>query len=70
MYIIVGDLILRHSTIYQNSAGDEGGGIFTIDDTGRDMDNEEEGLGLYLQNSIVAGSTGGGDCVTRDTIDP
>ena len=69
MYIIVGDLILRHSTIYQNSAGDEGGGLFTIDDTGRDQDNEEEGLGLYLQNTIIAGSTGGGDCVARDTID-
>ena len=69
MYIIVGDLILRHSTIYQNSAGDQGGGIFTIDDTGRDMDNDEEGLGLYLQNTIIAGSTGGGDCVAHDTID-
>ena len=69
MYIIVSDLILRHSTIYKNSAGDEGGGIYTVDDTGRDQDNEEEGLGLYLQNSIVAGSTGGGDCVARDTID-
>ena len=69
MYIIVGDLILRHNTIYQNSAGDEGGGLFTIDDTGRDQDNEEEGLGLYLQNSIIAGSTGGGDCVAIDTID-
>ena len=68
MYIIVGDLILRHSTIYQNSAGDEGGGLFTIDDTGRDQDNEE-GLGVYLQNTIIAGSTGGGDCVARDTID-
>ena len=68
MYVIMGDMILRHSTIYQNSAGDEGGGLFTIDDTGRDQDNTE-GLGLYLQNSIVAGSTGGGDCVARDTID-
>ena len=69
MYVIVGDLILRHSTLYQNSAGDEGGGLFAIDDTGRDQDNEEEGLGLYFQNSIIAGSTGGGDCVARDTID-
>ena len=68
MYVIMGDLILRHSTIYQNSAGDEGGGIFTVDDTGRNQDNTE-GLGLYLQNSIVAGSTGGGDCVARDDID-
>ena len=68
MYIIVGDLILRHSTIYQNSAGDEGGGLFTIDDTGRNQNNVD-GLGLYLQNTIIAGSTGGGDCVARDTID-
>ena len=67
MYIIVGDLILRHSTVYQNSAGDEGGGIFTVDDVGRNQDNTE-GLGLYFQNSIVAGSTGGGDCVARDDI--
>ena len=29
MYVIVGDLILRHSTIYKNSAGDEGGGLYT-----------------------------------------
>ena len=35
MYVIVGDLILRHSTIYQNSAGDEGGGLYAVDDTGR-----------------------------------
>ncbi len=69
MYIIVGDLILRHSTVYQNSAGDEGGGLYTVDDTGRDQDNEEEGLGLYLQNTIIAGSTSGGDCVVKDTID-
>ena len=68
LYIIVGDLILRHSTIYQNSAGDEGGGLYTVDDTGRDQDNTE-GLGLYLQNTIIAGSTGGGDCVAKDTID-
>ena len=68
MYVILGDLILRHSTIYQNSAGDEGGGLYTVDETGRDEDNEE-GSGLYLQNSIVAGSTGGGDCVAKDTID-
>ena len=67
MYIIVGDLILRHSTVYQNSAGDEGGGIFTVDDGGRNQDNTE-GLGLYFQNSIVAGSTGGGDCVAWDDI--
>ena len=68
MYIIVGDLILRHSTIYQNSAGDEGGGLFAIDDTTRDQENEE-GVGLYLQNTIIAGSNGGGDCVANDTID-
>ena len=68
MYVIVGDLILRHSTIYQNSAGDEGGGLYAVDDTGRDQANEE-GSGLYLQNTIIAGSTGGGDCVAKDTID-
>ena len=68
MYVIVGDLILRHSTLYQNSAGDEGGGLYAVDDTGRNQDNEE-GSGLYLQNSIIAGSTGGGDCVAKDTID-
>ena len=68
VYVIVGDLILRHNTLYQNSAGDEGGGLFTVDDTGRDQQNTE-GLGLYLQNSIIAGSTGGGDCVAIDSID-
>ena len=81
MYVIVGDLILRHSTIFQNSAGDEGSGLYAIDDTGRDQDNEEEGLGLYLQNSIIAISDDAEDydddcgddcifdCVSHDTID-
>ena len=69
MYIVMGDLILRHSTIYQNSAGNEGGGTYYVDDSpapGED-DGPEEGIGLYLQNSIVAGSTGGGDCESNVT---
>ncbi|MYD09446.1 MAG: LysM peptidoglycan-binding domain-containing protein [Chloroflexi bacterium] len=69
LYIVMGDLILRHSTIYQNSAGDEGGGTYYVDDSpapGED-DGPEEGIGLYLQNSIVAGSTGGGDCESNVT---
>ena len=68
IYVIIGDLILRHSTIYQNSAGDEGGGLYAIDDSSRDRRNEE-GVGLYLQNTIIAGSNGGGDCRAADTID-
>ena len=67
MFIVLGDMILRHSTLYENSAGDEGGGIFTIEDTAQDQANPD-GLGIYLQNSIIAGSKGGGDCVSIDTI--
>ena len=69
MYVIVGDLILRHSTIYQNSAGDDGGGLYSVDDSEFYPDADSVTWGLYLQNSIIAGSTGGGDCVALDEID-
>ena len=69
MFIVVGDLILRHSTIYQNSAGNEGGGLYSIDDSKGYPASANVEWGLYLQNSIIAGSTGGGDCVAEDEID-
>ena len=69
MHVIIGDLILRHSTIYQNTAGDEGGGLYSIDDSQGYPDADTVTWGLYLQNSIIAGSKGGGDCVAQDEID-
>ena len=69
IYVIVGDLTLRHNTIYQNSAGDEGGGLYSVDDSEGYPDTATVTWGLYLQNSIIAGCTGGGDCVARDEID-
>ena len=69
MHVIIGDLILRHSTIYQNTAGDEGGGLYSIDDSQGYPDADTITWGLYLQNSIIAGSKGGGDCVAHDEID-
>ena len=69
MYVIVGDLTLRHSTIYQNTAGDEGGGLYSVDDSEGYPDSVTVTWGLYLQNSIIAGSKGGGDCVAEDEID-
>lgn len=69
MYVIVGDLILKHSTIYLNSARDEGGGLYSIADSEHYPEDVEVSWGLYLQNSIIAGSKGGGGCVAQDEID-
>jgi len=51
---------LAHVTIFDNGAGNQGGGLLA--------DNQGIGLLVLLDNVLLAGSTGGGDCVSNASI--